>query len=214
MSGEKKKTILLVEDEIIIAMAAKMSLEKYGYNVVTINNGEKAIQVITKDAVEFVILPESKQTSLKNFGYNVVLVNTAEKAIEVFQGQSEIDLVLMDIDLGEGMDGTQAAEIILKKRDIPILFLSSHTETDIVEKTERITSYGYVVKNSSITVLDASIKMAFKLFDANTKLKNELLIKEKRAAKLIIANKELVFQNEEKEKRAAELIIANKELAF
>ena len=108
MSGEKKKTILLVEDEIIIAMAAKMSLEKYGYNVVTINNGEKAIQVITKDAVEFVILPESKQTSLKNFGYNVVLVNTAEKAIEVFQGQSEIDLVLMDIDLGEGMDGTQA----------------------------------------------------------------------------------------------------------
>lgn len=130
----KKKTILLVEDEIIIAMAAKMSLEKYGYNVVTINNGEKAIQVITKDAVEFVILPESKQTSLKNFGYNVVLVNTAEKAIEVFQGQSEIDLVLMDIDLGEGMDGTQAAEIILKKRDIPILFLSSHTETDIVEK--------------------------------------------------------------------------------
>ena len=124
------------------------------------------------------ILPESKQTSLKNFGYNVVLVNTAEKAIEVFQGQSEIDLVLMDIDLGEGMDGTQAAEIILKKRDIPILFLSSHTETDIVEKTERITSYGYVVKNSSITVLDASIKMAFKLFDANTKLKNELLIKE------------------------------------
>ena len=207
MSGEKKKTILLVEDEIIIAMAAKMSLEKYGYNVVTINNGEKAIQVITKDAVEFVILPESKQTSLKNFGYNVVLVNTAEKAIEVFQGQSEIDLVLMDIDLGEGMDGTQAAEIILKKRDIPILFLSSHTETDIVEKTERITSYGYVVKNSSITVLDASIKMAFKLFDANTKLKNELLIKEKRAAKLIIANKELVFQNEEKEKRAAELFI-------
>ena len=195
MSGEKKKTILLVEDEIIIAMAAKMSLEKYGYNVVTINNGEKAIQVITKDAVEFVILPESKQTSLKNFGYNVVLVNTAEKAIEVFQGQSEIDLVLMDIDLGEGMDGTQAAEIILKKRDIPILFLSSHTETDIIEKTERITSYGYVVKNSSITVLDASIKMAFKLFDANTKLKNELLIKEKRAAKLIIANKELVFQN-------------------
>ena len=131
-----------------------MSLEKNGYNVVTINNGEKAIQVITKDAVEFVILPESKQTSLKNFGYNVVLVNTAEKAIEVFQGQSEIDLVLMDIDLGEGMDGTQAAEIILKKRDIPILFLSSHTETDIVEKTERLCgkkfkyySFGCIHKN-------------------------------------------------------------------
>ena len=36
----------------------------------------------------------------------------------------------------------------------------------MIEKTEKITSYGYVVKQSAITVLDASIKMAFKLFDA------------------------------------------------
>ena len=36
-----------------------------------------------------------------------------------------------------------------------------------------ISSYGYVVKNSGITVLDASIKMAFKLFQANVKLASE-----------------------------------------
>ena len=52
------------------------------------------------------------------------------------------------------------------------MFLSSHTEPDVVEKTENITSYGYVVKNSGITVLDASIKMAFKLFNANSKIKS------------------------------------------
>ena len=92
----------------------------------------------------------------------------------MFGKHDEIDLVLMDIDLGKGMDGTQAAKAILEHRDIPILFLSSHTESDVVEKTEKITSYGYVVKNSSITVLDASIKMAFKLFEANGKLKLEL----------------------------------------
>ena len=64
------------------------------------------------------------------------------------------------------MDGTEAAGIILKDHDIPVIFLSGHTEPAVVNKTERITSYGYVVKSSSITVLDASIKMAFKLFDA------------------------------------------------
>ncbi len=42
-----------------------------------------------------------------------------------------------------------------------------YTEPEIVEKTEKITSYGYVVKNSCTTVLDASVKMAFKLFHAN-----------------------------------------------
>ncbi len=76
----------------------------------------------------------------------------------------------MDIDLGRGIDGTDAAALILKDKDLPVVFLSSHTEPEIVNKTEKITSYGYVVKSSSITVLDASIKMAFKLFDANLQI--------------------------------------------
>jgi len=132
MDKTNKKSILLVEDEVILAMTEKMTLEKYGYTVITANSGEKAIE----------------------------MVETA----------TGIDLILMDIDLGKGIDGTQAAAQILSKRDIPVVFLSSHTEPEIVEKTEKITSYGYVVKNSSITVLDASIKMAFKLFDAYANL--------------------------------------------
>jgi len=170
-----KHTLLLVEDEALIAMAQKMYLEQYGYKVLTTNTGEKAIEVLKEDNVlELAFLPESKKVPLETIGYSVITASSAEKAVELFEEHSEIDLVLMDIDLGKGMDGTEAAGIILEYREIPILFLSSHTEPDVVEKTEKITSYGYVVKNSSITVLDASIKMAFKLFDANSKLKREL----------------------------------------
>ena len=61
----------------------------------------------------------------------------------------------MDVDLGAGMDGSQTAREILKRYDIPIVFLSSHIEKDIVEKTEKITSYRYVVKNTGLKVLDA-----------------------------------------------------------
>jgi len=39
-----------------------------------------------------------------------------------------------------------------------------------VEKSEKITSYGYIVKSSSMTVFDASIKMAFKLYAKNREL--------------------------------------------
>lgn len=136
MSESAQKTLLLVEDETILAMTEKMQLEKYGYAVKTVNTGEKAVETI--------------KTS------------------------SDIDLILMDINLGDGIDGTEAAEIILKDHDIPIVFVSSHTEREVVEKTEKITSYGYVVKNSSITVLDASIKMAFKLYFANKDIKSNL----------------------------------------
>lgn len=111
---------------------------------------------------------------LEKYGYAVRTVSTGEKAIAAVQEYSDIDLILMDIDLGSGIDGTQAAEVILKDHDLPVVFLSSHTEPEIVEKTEKITSYGYVVKKSDASVLDASIKMAFKLFDVNRRLSEEL----------------------------------------
>ncbi len=111
----------------------------------------------------------AEKKALERYGYEVATVSSGEAAVEAISGGSDADLVLMDIDLGSGIDGTRAAALILELRDIPIVFLSSHTNPEIVERTERITSYGYVVKNSSVTVLDASIKMAFKLFEANRK---------------------------------------------
>ncbi|MDA8411363.1 MAG: PAS domain S-box protein [Treponema sp.] len=137
MKSENQKTILVVEDEAIIALLEKKQLEGYGYAVHHVNSGEKAVKAIIDDA-----LPA--------------------------------DLILMDIDLGSGIDGTQAAQQILDHKDVPIVFLSSHTEPEVVEKTEKITSYGYVVKNSGIVVLDASIKMAIKLFHAKTERKHAL----------------------------------------
>ena len=112
----------------------------------------------------------------------VILAHSGEEAIETFKANPGIDLIIMDIDLGKGIDGTEVAKLILDDYDVPILFLSNHLEPEIVEKTEKITSYGYVVKNSSITVLDASIKMAFKLFDAKMSEKskeNKILEREK-----------------------------------
>ena len=107
-----------------------------------------------------------EKKSLEEYGYSVILARSGERAVEVMAGTGAVDIILMDIDLGAGMDGTEAAQIILKDHDIPLVFVSSHTDPEVVEKTEKITSYGYVVKKSGITVLDASIKMAFKLFEA------------------------------------------------
>ena len=121
--AERKRTILLVEDERIIALSETVMLEHHGYRVVTCATGEQAVELAINDP--------------------------------------EIDLVLMDINLGPGIDGTQAAEMILAERELPVVFLSSHTESEVVEKTETITSYGYIVKNTGETVLTASVKMAF-----------------------------------------------------
>ena len=111
--------------------------------------------------------------TLEKYGYRVLHAGTGERAVDVVLSTPGIDLILMDIDLGDGIDGTEAAEIILRDHDIPLVFLSSHTEPEIVEKTDGITSYGYIVKNSGETILLASIKMAFRLFDAREKEKDK-----------------------------------------
>ncbi|WP_304222263.1 PAS domain S-box protein [Gracilinema caldarium] len=105
------------------------------------------------------------KNQLERYGYEVHHVKTGEEAVATVAEQKlPVDLILMDIDLGPGIDGTEAAAQILAIKDMPVLFCSSHNEREIVEKTENISGYGYVVKNSGITVLDASIKMALKLF--------------------------------------------------
>lgn len=126
----------------------------------------KTILLVEDEA--FIALTE--KTALEKYGYQVIIALTGEKAVEIFQNTPGIDLILMDINLGNGIDGTDTAQLILKDHNVPVVFLSSHTEPEVVEKTEAITSYGYVVKNSGITVLIASIKMAFKLFAANRKI--------------------------------------------
>ncbi len=129
MALTEQRTLLLVEDEPLVATVEKKTLEGFGYSVVVVNSGEKAVETVGGD-------PDG------------------------------VDLILMDIDLGDGIDGTEAAEQILARCEIPIVFLSSHTEPEYVERTEGITSYGYIVKNSGVTVLHAAIKMAFRLFEA------------------------------------------------
>ncbi len=162
MEHKRKKTILLVDDDAIPALADSIKLKDYGYNVMQVPTGQKAIKAVDDN-------------------------------------KNEIDLILMDINLGNGMDGTETAKIILKDHDIPLLFHSSYTDREIVEKTEHISSYGYVVKDG-IIVLDASIKMAFRLHEAylkseNQKIENEvkkqeLQMYEKRYRKLFESAKD------------------------
>ncbi|HUI64564.1 MAG TPA: response regulator, partial [Bacteroidota bacterium] len=129
----------------------------------------KTILTVEDDAV--VALAQSR--TLRRAGYNVLHALSGEKAIGIVKSQpTPIDLILMDVDLGKGIDGTEAAQVILAEHDIPVLFVSSHTEKEIVERTERIANFGYVVKNSGDEVLLASIKMAFRLHEAQNALRS------------------------------------------
>lgn len=125
----RNTTILLVEDERIVALAEQLVLTREGYSVVLAETGEAAIQAVKRNR--------------------------------------DVALVLMDIDLGSGIDGVEAAERILDVRMLPIVFLTSHQEKAVVEGTRDLTSYGYVIKDSGEFVLLESVRMALELFRAH-----------------------------------------------
>ena len=115
---------------------------------------------------EALIAMDEKQM-LSRHGYEVCVVHSGEDAVRADE-TGFYDLILMDIDLGRGsMSGTEAARTILDRRSVPILFLTSHAEREMVEKVKGITRYGYVLKSSGEFVLLESITMALELFDAH-----------------------------------------------
>lgn len=135
---------------------------------------------------------------LKKEGFSVLRASSGEEAVKIVESSKDIDLILSDITLGNGIDGAETAEIILKKRDIPVIFLSEHTSPEIIEKTERIHSYGFVVKNTGDSLLMAAIRMAFRLYEANMNIVSQ--------------NQEIEAANEEMQAAIEEMEAINQEL--
>ncbi len=157
------------------------------------NTARRKILLVEDDEVASMV----EAGIMKLNGYEVTTVISGEKAIEAIRTDPSIDLVLMDIELGEGIDGTEAARQILKVRNLPIVFITLYTDQEIVELVRGITRYGYVMKNSGSFVLLSSIEMAFELFEAheNVERKNEELTEANRKLQKSEARYHSLFQN-------------------
>ena len=128
MTLTDRKTILLVEDDGLIAL--------------------------------------DKSQAIKEFGYEVAAVDTGEEAVDFAVKNPKVALVLMDLDLGAGFDGSEAARRILEKRRLPIVFFTAHSGSDYVDRVKNLEHFGYVLKNSGNSVLRDSLETAFRLFHA------------------------------------------------
>jgi PAS domain S-box-containing protein len=119
------------------------------------------------------IVALSERRTLEENGYRVSVARSGEDALELARTDKAIRLVLMDIDLGRGIDGPEAAKLILGERTLPIVFLTGHAEREYVDRARSITNYGYVLKTSGEFVLLEAIRMAFELFRLNQDLRRE-----------------------------------------
>lgn len=106
------------------------------------------------------ILSLHLQDELSALGYSVVgPVATGEAAITA-AAEHEPDLVLMDIKLAGEMNGISAAKEILESSNVPVIFLTSYSDCQLVEQAKNLAPYGYLIKPVSNRELATSIEMA------------------------------------------------------
>ena len=95
-NGEKK-TVLFVDDEQIVLDVGSLMLQKLGYNVLAVSNGNRAIDILKKNKVAFVLLdmlmPDMNGFQiyhrLKKIQPNIKIILTSGHAVCKSEGQSE-----------------------------------------------------------------------------------------------------------------------------
>jgi two-component system, response regulator PdtaR len=94
---------------------------------------------------------------LKRLGYRVCgPATTGEEAIE-FVDQEDPDLVLMDINLIGAMDGIEVAEVLSKKTDPKIIFITGYSDAETRERALKLDPVAYILKPLDFSNLDSLI---------------------------------------------------------
>ena len=120
--NERVKSILIVEDDALIAMNLSETLKSYGY--------------VTE-----------------------IPVATAEEAI-LRAREHHPDLILMDIQLAGKMSGVEAAGIIRKTEDIPVIYLTAFSDDERLKAAINTAPYAYLIKPVQNQELRTSIEVS------------------------------------------------------
>jgi DNA-binding NarL/FixJ family response regulator len=110
---------------------------------------------------------------LRGLGYDVTAI--AKDAVEAIEKASELqpDLILMDIRLGEGMDGIEAAHRIRSHHDIPVIYISAHVDLKLLERARATQPAGFITKPFTTKDLMTAIDLALHRQGKDTPSANE-----------------------------------------
>ena len=97
---------------------------------------------------------------LKGLGYTVTgVASSGEDAISKAESTFP-DLVLMDIMLKGELDGVEAAKEIKERFDVPVVYLTAYSDSNIVERVKKTGPFGYIVKPFDEKDLHSNIEIA------------------------------------------------------
>ncbi len=128
-----------------------------------------------------VIIATQLEERLTQMGYHIVGIATSGREAVDMAKTLVPDLVLMDIVMPGELDGISAADIIRRENGIPFIFLTAHTDQDLIRRAKAMEPLGYILKPFQDGQVTAAIEIALH----NEEMARRLRASEKRYRRLL-----------------------------
>ncbi len=106
------------------------------------------------------LIAEDLRAHLEELGYEVC--GTCDNALDAMAeiAERKPDLLLLDINLGDGADGVQLAEKVRAKHRMPFIFVTSHSDKATLERVKPLRPAGFIIKPFDENDLRTQIEIA------------------------------------------------------
>lgn len=108
---------------------------------------------------EYLIALDTRE-QLVELGYQVVGIASSSEQAEMLSKAEKPDLILMDIHIKGETDGITTAAILRGKLATPIIFITAHSDSGLLERAQAVEPYGYLIKPVTSQALKTTVHLA------------------------------------------------------
>lgn len=116
------------------------------------------------------IIARDIASEVEGLGYRVAATVASEKDARRMLDEGAIDLVLMDVNLGTDRDGIQIAETVRQDYEVPVVFLTAHSDKESLNRIRAASPYGYILKPFNTHELEMGISIAMDRHELESRL--------------------------------------------
>jgi len=118
-----------------------------------------------------IIVAEDIKSQLQYLGYEIVAIADSGEAVIQMARELKPDLIIMDILLAGKMNGIEAADIIRRELNIPVVYLTAFAEKEIVDLAKKTGPYAFLTKPIRFQELQRAIEFAIYKFGIENQLR-------------------------------------------